>query len=292
MSEYDLISACWTTAGACEPMAADDRSPLDVTDRVRAAARAGFRGFGIRHGDLMRVEQTLGFADFRRLLDDHGMRHLEFEFLEGWYDTGEVRRLSDVRRADFLRAAEALGARHIKVGGHLAGGTVDVDRVAEELHRLGADAAEVGTKVGIEPMPFADITTPAMGLEIVQRAGHPAAGLFIDVWHVARAGVDVASLAELPGELLFGIELDDARAEVEGTLLEDTFNGREFPGEGVLDVQGFVDAIQRTGYQGPWGVEMLSTAYRRLPLEEAVQRAYDTAIRFLDRTPATDRASV
>lgn len=282
MPEYDLIAACWTTAGACDPMGSDDRSPLPIEDRVRAAARAGFRGFGIRHGDLLRVEETLGFSGFRSLLDDNGMRHLELEFLEGWYATGEERAASDAQRADLLRAAETLGARHIKIGGHFAGGPLDVDHVAEELHRLGVDAGNAGTKVGIEPMPFADVKTPELGLEIVRKADHPAAGLFVDIWHVARAAVGFESLSSLPAEHLFGIELDDAGAEVHGTLIEDTFNGREFPGEGVLDVQAFINAIKRTGYQGPYGVEMLSTQFRQLPLEEAVRRAYDTTIRFLN----------
>ncbi|WP_153394435.1 sugar phosphate isomerase/epimerase family protein [Ornithinicoccus halotolerans] len=283
MAEYDLIAACWTTAGACDPMGSDDRSPLPIEDRVRAAARAGFTGFGIRHGDILHVEDSLGFPGFRSLLDDHGIRHLELEFLEGWYADGAERAASDAQRADLLRAAEALGARHIKIGGHFAGGPLHVERVAAELHRLAAEASDAGTRVGIEPMPFADVRTPELGLEIVRKADHPAAGLFVDIWHVARAGVDFESLASLPGQYLFGVELDDARAQVSGTLIEDTFNGREFPGEGVLDVPAFVEAVQRTGYQGPYGVEMLSTEFRRLPMEEAVQRAYDTTIRFLTK---------
>lgn len=280
MPEFELIAACWTTAGACEPMGADDRSPVPIRERLEAASQAGFAGFGIRHGDLMEVERTLGFAEFRRMLDGNGLRHLEMEFLEGWYASGEAREKSDTQRADLLRAAEQLGAVRIKVGGHLAGGSADIDQVAEEFATLAEQARQAGTTVGIEPMPFADITTPEMGLEIVKKAGHPSGGVLIDIWHTARAGIDVESLASFPVEHIAGVELNDADREVRGSLLEDTFNNRRFPGEGVLDVRGFINAIKKTGYTGTWGVEMLSTDFRRLPVAEAVRRAYDTTARF------------
>jgi hypothetical protein len=32
------------------------------------------------------------------------------------------------------------------------------------------------------------------------------------------------------------------------------------------------------GYEGPWGVEVLSEALRALPIEEEFQRAYETTI--------------
>ena len=104
----------------------------------------------------------------------------------------------------------------------------------------------------------------------------------VDIWHVARASVDFVSLASLPIENIFAVELDDADAEIKGTLLEDTVNERRFPGEGALNVQAFVDEIKKIGYRGPWGVEMLSTEFRKLPLVIATQRAYDTSIRFLN----------
>ncbi|MFF7234645.1 TIM barrel protein [Streptomyces sioyaensis] len=275
----ELIATCWTTAGACEPLSRDDRSPLLIRQRVEAASQAGFRGFGIRHGDLMDVEESLGFPAFRRILEDHGMVHVELEFLGGWSsDDPEVRSASAGLRADLLRAAEALGARHIKVGGVLAEGgcTLDIDRVAARFARLAEDAAQAGTMVGLESMPFFEIRTPRIALEIVEKAGHPSGGLFLDVWHVARAGVDYEDIGALPARQIVGVELDDASQCITGTLWEDTHNARLFPGEGDLNVKSFVSAIKRTGYTGPFGVEMLSTEFRRLPLPEAVQRAYST----------------
>lgn len=277
----ELIATCWTTAGACEPLSEDDRSPLPIRQRVEAASQAGFKGFGIRHGDLMDVEEDVGFPGFRRMLDDHGIVHVELEFLGGWSsDRAEVRSASAAVRADLLRAAEALGARHIKVGGVLdiaaSASTLDTSRVAARFTQLAEDAAQVGTMVGLEPMPFSDIRTLQDAREIVVKAAHPSGGLFLDVWHVARAGIDYGEIATLSAREIVGVELDDASRCVAGSLWEDTHNERLFPGEGDLNVQAFISAVRRTGYTGPFGVEMLSTEFRRLPLTEAVQRAYST----------------
>ena len=49
----------------------------------------------------------------------------------------------------------------------------------------------------------------------------------------------------------------------------------------TLDVQGFVDAVRSTGYDGIWGVEILSADYRKRPIEEAVPDAFRTTMQFL-----------
>jgi sugar phosphate isomerase/epimerase len=281
----DLIAACWTTAGACDarPDTLDDRSPLSIERRVAAVAAAGFRGFGIRHGDLLTVERDPGFPVFRRMLDDHGLRILELEFLEGWFlpPTDPRRAASDRARADFLRAAEALGARHIKIGADFDGGPFEPERMAPHLAELARLAQDAGTRVALEPMPFTNVRTPFQGLELVDLVDHPAAGLCLDIWHVERVGVPVADVARIPGHRIVAVELDDAPREPEQDLLPDTFAGRRFPGEGDFDVAGFVAAIRATGFTGAFGVEMLSTAFRRLPVEEGTRRAYETAARFV-----------
>ena len=108
-------------------------------------------------------------------------------------------------------------------------------------------------------MPFSAIATVPMGAEIVAAAGHPAAGLLIDAWHVFRAGSTLAELrAALTPEMVFGVELDDAAPDIVGTLFEDTVNNRMFCGEGCFDLPGLVELLRGLGFDGPWGVEILS----------------------------------
>lgn len=102
-------------------------------------------------------------------------------------------------------------------------------------------------------------------------------------WHVSRRNIPFSKVAELPGRFVGAVELDDALATREGTLWEDTIHHRRLPGEGDLDQQGFIEAIRATGYDGPWGVEILSETYRKLPLEEMARRSYETTMAQLTR---------
>lgn len=286
MAEYNLIAACWTSAGACAPCTDDERSPTPIRERVEAVSHAGFTGFGIQHNDLLEVRDGIGFATLRRLFDDNGISTVEIEFLDDWMETGEARRVSDSWRALLLEAAEALNARHIKTGGKFHGSDFDAERLAPDFARLTQDAANVGAMVCVEPAPFREIRTPAQALELVNLVDHPAGGLILDIWHVERQNIGFDTIAALPANRVLAVELDDAASEVVGTLLEDTIDRRMFPGEGSFDVAGFVAAVKKTGYAGPWGVEMISAECRALPVREAARRAYQSSIAFVDPAPA------
>ncbi len=62
-----------------------------------------------------------------------------------------------------------------------------------------------------------------------------------------------------------------------------TCNMRRIPGEGDYDVIGFIKAVAATGYDGPWGNEILSEEYRRLPMEVAYRRVHRATRQHLDR---------
>jgi sugar phosphate isomerase/epimerase len=281
MTRVELLAGTWTTAGAADAGADDDRSPHDFRTRVEVAARAGFAGVGIGYLDLLEAEKQYGYSGIKSMLADNGIKYFEIEMLLNWFVTDGRRTAADEQRANMFRAAEAVGARHVKVGGDFAGGDFDPEHMATEFRALCEDAANAGTKVAFEPMPFVNVKTPAQALEFIQMADHPAGGVLLDIWHVARAGLDVRSVSSVPAQWIADVELDDAPLHFEGDLIADTFHGRRLPGQGELDVQGFVDAVKSTGYDGIWGVEILSADYRKRPIEEAVPDAFRTTMQFL-----------
>lgn len=275
-----FVAACWTTAGATDPGDDASCSPERIEDRVAAAAAAGFSGFAIRHSDLAVTEASIGFAGFRRLLDHHGIEVLELEFLDDWYQPAGSRRIaSDVKRGLLLRAAAELGAARIKVGASMGDGSVDVDRAGEELARLGEEAARSGTRIGVEPMPFTEFKTPQFAADVIRRSGRSNVGLYLDVWHVARAAVPYESLSEIPVSMIEAVELDDALAEPAGSLWDDTLNNRLLPGDGELDVVEYVRVLLEAGYTGSFSVEILSADYRKLPILAAVSSAFQASDR-------------
>jgi len=281
MPDEDPLATCWTTAGEAAPLRGDERSPTPLRERVEAAAAAGFRGLGLNHADLVAAEHEHGIGGIRSMLDDNGIVHPELELLTDWWTDGPRRRASDRVRRELLSAAEALGARHIKVGPDVADVPWDRDRWVAEFAALAAQAHEAGTKVGLEFLPWSNIKTVHDGLRLVQDAGHPAGGLIIDVWHTEHVKTPPSDLAAVPLRYIIGVELSDADAVVVGTLFEDTRDRRRLCGHGSFDLGGFVTALRSAGWTGPWGVEILSADMRQLPVHEAAAAAYSTAASLL-----------
>jgi sugar phosphate isomerase/epimerase len=50
------------------------------------------------------------------------------------------------------------------------------------------------------------------------------------------------------------------------------------PGDGDLDIAGFVAAVRATGFRGPWGVELLSAAIGDVGPDELARRAFRSTI--------------
>jgi sugar phosphate isomerase/epimerase len=91
---------------------------------------------------------------------------------------------------------------------------------------------------------------------------------------VFRAGTSLHELRTgLQPEMIFGVELDDAAPNVVGTLFEDTVDNRLLCGEGSFDLTGLVAVLRDLGFDGPWGVEILSISYRALPVSQALKLA-------------------
>lgn len=276
----NLLASYWTIAGDVNPgTGGREWSLFDFRDRVEAISRVGFKGMGIWHADLYHILETRSYAEMRQILDDNGIIHLELEFLLDWFMDGEEKRQSDTERARLLEAAEALGARHVKVGDFF-NKQAEMGRIIETFAELCNDARNAGTRILFEVMPFAMIDNLADSIAMLQGADADNGGLMIDTWHIVKMRTPYQELARVPKRFLLGVELNDGYIDTpEGMDMNtETTQHRRFPGEGEFDMPGFMDAIRATGYDGPYGVEVISAVNRTLPLEELVRKAYATTM--------------
>jgi sugar phosphate isomerase/epimerase len=278
----ELIAACWISAGNVMPTRTGDTSPIDLERRVHAVAAAGYQGMGLNHADLVAARDRIGLDGIGRLLADHGLKHVQLEFLDYWWETGDLREVSDHKRADLLDAARAFPVHHIKVGVGNEGDTYDLARVRDGFDALASDAAAAGTRVAIEDVSFSMMPDLAIAGQMVRDVSNPGGGLLLDIWHLYRTGFPYARMREVvPAGYAFAVELDDGRPVEVGTGLEDTFDNRELCGEGVFDVVSFIREVAALGYEGPWGVEHMSVHHRTLEPEVAALAPRLAALRVL-----------
>lgn len=278
----ELLATCWTSAGDVMPLRTGDRSPIGIERRVAAVAAAGYRGMGLNHADLVATRDEIGLPQLAELLSAHGLHHVELEIIDYWWAAGPQREGSDRVRADLLEAAQVLGVDHVKVGVGVLGDTYDPDTLCESFIALADDARAAGTRIALEACAFSSMPSLEPAAKLVTDVDHPHAGLLLDIWHIFRSGMDYATMADLvPREKLFAVELDDGAREQVGTGLEDTFDNRLLCGHGDFGVSAFIDSVRSRGYQGPWGVEMMSDHHRTLDPEIAVAQAFQAAERSL-----------
>jgi len=279
MGDVELVGLYWTVSGPVEVHVGREWSTFDWRDRCEEAAKAGFRGIGIWHADLEHVLETRSLREMKHVFDAAGLDHLELEFLMDWFlDPGDERRAaSDAHRRLLFDAAAALDAHHIKVG-NIPGAECPLEQVTERFAELCADAADHhAAKIVYELMPF-DVNVHSLdaALDVVEGAGAANGGIAIDTWHMAKLGIAPDDLKRIPAEYLGWVELSDGRREDMDDLVDETVNHRRLPGEGELDVPAYVEACRAHGYEGPWGVEVLSEDLRNLPMDEIFRRAYET----------------
>ena len=272
----ELLASYWTISCGI-PHTDREFSPFDFRDRVESAARAGFKGFGIWHGDLEHVLKTRSLQEIKQILDDHGITHVELEFLTDWFLEGERKRQSDIRKKLLLDAAEVLCAHHVKVGDFFQE-KASMPRLVEAFAGLCTEAAERGTKVGFELMPFAMIQTLEDSLKLVEGAGKANGGICLDAWHIVKLKIPFDRIRGIPSQYITGVELNDGTFECPWSLHEDTVNHRRLCGEGEFDVSGLIEAVQDAGYDGPWGIEVLSEDLRKWPLERLTTESFRTTM--------------
>lgn len=158
---------------------------------------------------------------------------------------------------------------------------------ADLVARAAAAIAEGGARMAVEFSPLGAVPSISAGLEVVAAAGPGRAGLMIDSWHFSHGPSTWEDLAALRPDQIAYVQFTDALPPESGNpapesenLARECMHRRALPGEGTLELERFASTLAGTGWDGLVSVEVLSAELRRLPVAEAIRRAYETTARF------------
>ncbi|GAB6897714.1 sugar phosphate isomerase/epimerase [Kineosporia succinea] len=225
------------------------------SDRVLAAAAAGFSGIGLGAVDYLDARRS-EFSE-EQLADyvaRHGLRVVELEFLTDWWREADVR---GVRLEEDLLfyLADLLAVPQINVG-LFADVPIDVQR--QQFRRLCSRAADHNVRIALEFMPYSSLRTLQEARELVSWVETGNAGLMLDAWHWHRSGGTTDELRDLSASEVFAVQLCDAAEVPDTDLRREGRHGRLLPGAGVVDLSGFLGALAQAGVDVPLAVEVLS----------------------------------
>lgn len=211
-------------AAGVSPELAGDPAAL-----VSAAADAGWPAVGIWFDPETWTAATA--RDVKQRLDDTGLIPVDVEVIRMGPDGDQGDAIVDT-------AAE-LGASNVLA----ISSFTDPAQTAARLSQLCDRAHPSGVRVCLEFMRFTTVRNLADATDIVSLVSHPAAGILVDLLHVARSGTGFDEIAATDPRLFPYVQWCDGPAEPEGwstrEIITDALDARSAPGEGGLDAMGF-----------------------------------------------------
>jgi 4-hydroxyphenylpyruvate dioxygenase len=254
----------------------------DLREKLEAIAAAGFDGIEIFEQDFIAYDGRP--RDVGRMVHDYGLEISLFQPFRDFEGLPEPLRAKAFDRAERkFDLMQELGTDLVlfcsSCHPQALGG---IDRAAADFHELGERAAQRGLRVGYEALCWGKhVNDHRDAWEIVRRADHPNIGLILDSFHTLGHKLSPDSICSIPGDKIFFVQMADAPL-IEMDLLYWSRHFRNMPGEGDLDVVGFMRAVMAAGYTGPVSLEIFNDHFRGSNSRQVAQDGYRSLITLMD----------
>ncbi|PWG07875.1 4-hydroxyphenylpyruvate dioxygenase [Streptomyces sp. V2] len=237
-----------------------------LTEKLAAAARAGFDGVEIFENDLLASPLTP--EEIAARAADLGLTIDLYQPMRDIEAVPEDLFARNLRRARHkFELMGRLGVDTVLVCSNVSVLALDDDELAAaQLARLADAARESGIRVAYEALAWGrHVSTYDHAWRIVRDAGHPSLGTCLDSFHILSRGSepkDLEGIADIPGEKIYFLQLADAPV-MAMDVLQWSRHYRCFPGQGGLDVAGLLRHVLATGYAGPLSLEVFNDVFRQ-----------------------------
>ncbi len=111
-------------------------------------------------------------------------------------------------------------------------------------------------------------------LEFAKECGSNV-GLTLDAWHWHHAGGTVADILAAGKERIVVVHFDDAPDLPAGQIRD---NQRLLPGEGIVNLTGFLQALQKIGYRDSLSVEVFGRGLKEMPPRESAKLCLESSL--------------
>ena len=237
----------------------------NLKEKILAISKAGFDGVEIFENDFLTF--NLSPKEIKKIVKDQGLEitlFQPFRDFEGMPDNHRTRAFDRAKKKfDIMAELETdlilicSNTSNISLGG--------LDRAANDFFELGEIARERSIKIGYEALAWGKyINDHRDAWEIVRRANHENVGIILDSFHTLSKNIDLNSITTIPKEKIFIVQLADAPLH-NMDLLYWSRHYRNMPGQGDLPISNFMDALNKTGYDGYLSLEIFNDNYRSGP---------------------------
>lgn len=261
-----------------------------LRDYIALAHKYGFGGVEFNLDEAIGLGREIGLPGVRALFDEAEVAPAVFGIPVDWRGSEEAFAEGLKALPEKAKAAQAIGA--VRTCTWLPPAVNDDplefrSRAQKRFRQIATVLGDYGIRFGLEWVGPKTLRQgpKAMGtnefiwnmpglLELIADidAPHGNVGLLADAFHWFTTGADVADIEALSPNQIVHVHINDAPdkprdAQMDGERLQ--------PGEGVIDLHGFLSALKTIGYDGPVASEVLGSTLGPLGPDEATRRSME-----------------
>ena len=239
---------------------------VSMQERLDAAQAAGFTDIGISIRWMGIWLESHDLAELDAMLAARGQRITELEAVR-------VMGLEPDPRGDLAAMlAEHYRPMRLQSVGPYVG---TLDEAAARVARVADRFAQWGVEVVLEPLPFTNMSTPAIAADIIRRSGCANVSMCLDIWHLYRADLPMAHLDDL-WPVISTVQFNDGTIVAQHPdLLTDCLENRMSPGAGEFDLIGLVRQRDLKRPDATFSIEVISKSLRTQDSTAAAQAIAD-----------------
>ncbi|MDV9032546.1 3-dehydroshikimate dehydratase QuiC [Pseudomonas sp. RAC1] len=239
-----------------------------LPEKLEAIAAAGFDGVEIFENDLLHYAGSP--REIRQLCADLGIAITLFQPFRDFEGCKRERLQKNLDRAERkFDLMQELGTDLVLVCSNVQADALGEEQVlVDDLRLLAEHAGARGLRIGYEGLAWGrHVNTWQQVWNLVRQADHPALGVILDSFHTLSLKGDPRGIRDLPGDKIFFVQMADAPI-LAMDVLEWSRHFRCFPGQGELDLAGFLAPIIASGYRGPLSLEIFNDGFRAAPTRQ------------------------
>lgn len=234
----------------------------NLQEKLSAISQAGFDGIEVFENDFLTFDKSP--AEVSQMAKDHGLEIMLFQpfrDFEGMpaphraraFDRAE-RKFDLMNEMDVNLVLVCSNTSPIALGG--------IDRAVDDFSELCERAEKKNIKIGYEALAWGTHINDHRDVwEIVRRVDKSNMGIILDSFHTLARNIDPNSIRSIPADKIFFVQLADA-PKIDMDLLYWSRHFRNMPGQGDLDVSGFLSAVLATGYDDVLSLEVFNDQFR------------------------------
>ncbi len=151
-----------------------------------------------------------------------------------------------------------------------------LDPIARAFLDLADATEDLDVDIAVEFNASPVIKSLQSGVRMSEIADHPRVGVLFDTAHYHVTPTKLRDINERSVRYIKHVHLNDM-PDTPADLTHRDFD-RVLPGEGVLDLPEIISALEDSGYEGYFSIEMFSAELWQLSTREAARRCYESLL--------------